>query len=225
VSDVNEMALLERLARLDTCAVSDSLDKLGLVGTVPGLAPLSMSAKLCGRVITVKLVEAARVAGTGVTPPHLGARAIEMAEPGDVIVVEQRTGIVAGSWGGILSTGAKLRGVAGVISDGLVRDVDEARGLGFPIYARGVTALTARGRVAELETGGAVQIGDVAVRMGDYVIADGSAVVFINAGHIARILDVAEQIANREAAMSKALMQGMPITRVMGADYEEMLKR
>ena len=148
-----------------------------------------------------------------------------MAEPGDDIVVEQRTGIVAGSWGGILSTGAKLRGVAGVISDGLVRDVDEARGLGFPIFARGVTALTARGRVAELETGGAVQIGDVAVRMGDHVIADGSAVVFIDAGHIARILDVAEQIAAREAAMSKMLMQGMPITRVMGADYEEMLKR
>lgn len=222
---MNDSTILERLGRLDTCAVSDSLDKLSLQGTVTGLSPLSTPAKICGRVITVKLVKTDEVSSRGASTPHLGARAIEMAQRGDVIVVEQRTGIVAGSWGGILSTGAKVRGVAGVISDGLVRDVDEARGLGFPIYGRGSTALTARGRVAELETGGTVQISDVTVRTGDYVIADGTAVVFISTSHIAAVLDTAEQIAARESVMSKALMEGMSITHVMGADYEEMLKR
>ena len=225
MTNVNDSTILERLGRLDTCAVSDSLDKLSLKGTITGLSPLSCLAKVCGRVMTVKLVRADEVSSRGTPTAHLGARAIEMAQKGDVIVVEQRTGIVAGSWGGILSTGAKVRGIAGVISDGLVRDVDEARGLGFPIYARGSTALTARGRVAELETGGTVQIADATVQTGDYVIADGTAVVFVSASHIAAVLDTAEQIAARESIMSKALMEGMSITHVMGADYEEMLKR
>ncbi|MGF6603028.1 4-hydroxy-4-methyl-2-oxoglutarate aldolase [Paraburkholderia sp. GAS448] len=225
MTNVNDSTILERLGRLDTCAVSDSLDKLSLKGTVTGLSPLSRLAKVYGRVITVKLVKADVVSSRGAPAPHLGARAIEMSRKGDVIVVEQRTGIVAGSWGGILSTGAKVRGIAGVISDGLVRDVDEARGLGFPIYARGSTALTARGRVAELETGGTVQIADATVQTGDYVIADGTAVVFVSASHIAAVLDTAEQISARESIMSKALMEGMSITHVMGADYEEMLKR
>ncbi len=216
---------VERLARLDSCAVSDSLDKLGLPGTVVGLAPQTSARKICGRVVTVRLAAASEVKATGGPAPHLGARAIELAEPGDVIVVEQRSGVVAGSWGGVLSTGAKVRRVAGVVSEGLIRDVDEARALDFPIYARGATALTARGRVAEVETGGEIRVGQVTVRHGDYVIADSTAVVFIAAGDVAAVLDSAEQIARREAAMTKALMEGAPITQVMGADYEEMLKR
>ena len=224
MSGGNAASILERLARLDTCAVSDSLDKLTLTGAVTGLLSMSTFTKICGRVVTVKLAEAGKVSNDGAKAPHLGARAIEMARPGDVIVVEQRTGIVAGSWGGVLSTGAKRRGIAGVISEGLVRDVDEARGLDFPIYARGSTALTARGRIAELETGGSVRIGDVTVDTGDYVIADGTAVVFVAADKIVAVLDTAEQIAARESVMSKALMQGMSITNVMGADYEEMVK-
>jgi 4-hydroxy-4-methyl-2-oxoglutarate aldolase len=224
MSGADPTTFLERLCRLDTCAVSDSLDKLGLAGTVTGLLPMSTPARIYGRVVTVRLVQAGPVTVTGAKAPHLGARAIEMAAAGDVIVVEQRTGIVAGSWGGILSTGAKVRGIAGVIAEGLVRDVDEARGLGFPIYARGATAVTARGRLAELETGGEVRVGDVTVRAGDYVVADRTAAVFVAADKVAAVLDAAEYIAAREAIMSKALMQGMPITQVMGADYEEMLK-
>jgi 4-hydroxy-4-methyl-2-oxoglutarate aldolase len=220
-----DTSVAERLARLDSCALSDSLDKLGLKGTVTGLTPLTVIKKISGRIVTVRLVEANEVPPVGAAARHLGARAIELAQPGDVIVVEQRTGVVAGSWGGILSLGAKVRGVAGVISDGLVRDIDEARSLDFPIYARGSTALTARGRVAELETGGKVQIGDVSVRSGDYVVADSTGVVFAPADQIVSILSAAERISAREAAMGKSLLEGEAVSRVMGADYEEMLGR
>jgi 4-hydroxy-4-methyl-2-oxoglutarate aldolase len=220
-----DTSVAERLARLDSCALSDSLDKLGLKGTVTGLTPLTVIKKISGRIVTVRLVEANEVPPVGAAARHLGARAIELAQPGDVIVVEQRTGVVAGSWGGILSLGAKVRSVAGVISDGLVRDIDEARSLDFPIYARGSTALTARGRVAELETGGKVQIGDVSVRSGDYVVADSTGVVFAPADQIVSILSAAERISAREAAMGKSLLEGVAVSRVMGADYEEMLGR
>jgi regulator of RNase E activity RraA len=211
----------ERLLRLDCCAVSDALDKLKLGGVVSGLPQLSGSGRISGRVITMKL-------GTGVAPPgparHLGTAAIEAANPGDVIVVEQRSGVEAGSWGGILTLGAKLRGVAGVVADGPVRDIDEAKAMDFPVFARACTARTARGRVVELATNGPVEIGTVTVNAGDYVIADGSGIAFIKPEDIARVLEAAESIAAREAAMAQALRAGRPITEVMGADYEHMLK-
>jgi regulator of RNase E activity RraA len=213
-----------RLLRLDVCAVSDALDKLQLTGAVTGLPELSTTRRIAGRVITVKLARAKDVVATGaVKPRHLGTSAIEMANPGDVIVVEQRTGLDAGSWGGILTLGARLRGVAGVIADGPVRDIDEARQYDFPVFARGTTALTARGRVAEAGTNVPVSIGDVTVDPGDYVIADNSGVVFIGRQDVARVLAAAEQIAGREAAMAKALLAGESVGDVMGATYEHML--
>lgn len=213
-----------RLLRLDACAVSDALDKLQLEGAVTGLPQLSASRRIAGRVVTVKLARVEEVvARPGVKPRHLGTTAIELAEQGDVIVVEQRTGRDAGSWGGILTLGAKLRGVAGVIADGPVRDIDEARQYDFPVFARGTTALTARGRVAEAGTNVPVSIGDVTVDGGDYVIADNSGAVFIARQDIERVLAAAEQIAGREAAMAKALLAGESVGDVMGAKYEHML--
>jgi regulator of RNase E activity RraA len=138
--------------------------------------------------------------------------------------VEQRTGIDAGSWGGILSLGAKVRKVAGVIVDGPVRDIDEARGYDFPVYCRTLTARTARGRVAEAFTNQPVTIGDVTANPGDYAIADASGVVIIAAADVKRVLDAAEMISGREAAMAKALLAGTPISEVMGAGYEHMMR-
>jgi len=214
-------SIVERLARLDCCALSDALDKLQLTGVVSGLPQLSGSGRIAGRAVTMR-------AGVGAPPPgpprHLGAKAIEAAKPGDIIVVEQKSGVEAGSWGGILTVGAQLRGVAGVVADGPVRDVDEARGYGFPIFARGCTARTARGRIVELSSNAPVEIGDIQVRPGDYVVAGGSAVGFMRPEHVENVLEAAESIAAREAAMAAALRSGRPITEVMGASYEHMLK-
>jgi regulator of RNase E activity RraA len=210
-----------RLKRLDCCAVSDALDKLHLAGVAQGLGPLTSSRRIAGRVLTVKL-------GVGAPPPgkprHIGTTAIESAQPGDIIVVEQHSGVHAASWGGILALGAKLRRVAGVIADGPARDIDEARQLDVPVFARGATPVTARGRIVELANNVPVTIGDVGVRPGDYAIADASGVAFISAENIERVLAAAEEIASREAAMTRALRKGKPITEVMGASYENMLK-
>jgi 4-hydroxy-4-methyl-2-oxoglutarate aldolase len=212
---------LQRLRRLDCCAVSDALDKLKLPGAVTGLPQRSGEGRIAGRAVTVKL-------GTGEPPPgppkHLGCTAIEAAGPDSIIVVEQRSGVEAGSWGGLLSLGAKVRGVAGVVADGPVRDIDEAIGYDFPVFSRALTSFTARGRVVEKGTGVPVQIGPVTVHAGDYVVADRSAVIFIAAADIERVLDAAEQIVAKEAAMAKAILAGTPIGQVMGGHYEHMLK-
>jgi regulator of RNase E activity RraA len=216
---------VKRLSRLDCCAVSDAMDKLGLRDrVVSGLEQRSTTRRITGRAMTYRLVAAEEASQQGGPPRHLGTSAIELAQPGDVIVVEQRTGRDAGCWGGILTLGAKLRGIAGVVAEGPVRDIDEARAYDFPVYCRGLTARTARGRVVEAETNCPVTVGDVSVTPGDYVIADASGVAFIPAAEIERVLDTAEGIAAREAAMAKALLTGRPITEVMGADYEHMLR-
>ena len=216
---------VKRLNRLDCCAVSDACDKLGLRDRVAsGLEQRSTTRRIAGRAVTYRLVAADQAPSQTGAPRHLGTTAIELAQAGDVIVVEQRTGIDAGSWGGILTLGAKVRGIAGVIADGPVRDIDEARVYDFPIYCRALTARTARGRVVEAETNQPVTIGEVKVAAGDFVIADASGVAFIPAADIERVLDAAEAIAGREAAMAKALLAGTPIPQVMGGDYEFMLR-
>jgi regulator of RNase E activity RraA len=213
---------LARLAQLDSCAVSDALDKLGLTGAVTGLQRLSSTRRISGRVITVKME---KEDGRPPAPRHLGTTAIESAQPGDVIVMEQRSGVDAACWGGNLSLGAKLRQVSGVIVDGPARDVDEARDYDFPVFARSATSRTARGRIVEAGTNVPITVGDVAVSPGDYVVADGSAVVFISQPEIDRVLEAAEAIAARERAMVAALREGTPISQVMGANYETMLKK
>lgn len=213
--------VVRRLRRLDGCALSDAMDRLGLAGVVTGLPQRSGDGRIVGRAVTMKV-------GPGTPPPgppiHLGCTAIATADADCVIVIEQRSGVEAGCWGGLLSLGAKQRGVAGVIADGPLRDVDEARALGFPIWARSLTARTARGRVVELGTQVPVTVGDAVVNPGDYVFADNSAVVVIAAADAERVLEAAETIVAREAAMAKAILAGTPIGRVMGGDYEHMLK-
>ena len=211
-----------RLARLDACAVSDALDQLGLPPSVTGLGSRAAKGRVSGSIVTVKL--AAGKPPEGTTPRHLCTTAIDMATPGQVIVVEQRTGIECAGWGGILSNAARGRGVSGVIVEGLARDVDEAAEIGFPVYARGCTARTARGRIYEIATGEPISVGDLTVATGDWVVVDGSGAAFISADRIADVLAAAERIAAREAGMTKAVLVGHPVSTVMGGDYEHLLE-
>lgn len=74
-------------------------------------------------------------------------------------------------WGGNLSRGARHRGCAGTIIDGAARDIDEARDVRYPLYARGATPRTARGRAVEVGCQVSVDLAGVTVQPGDFVIA------------------------------------------------------
>lgn len=213
------MTVTERLTRLDTCAVSDALDRLGLSGVVSGIRPLTGAHKIAGRVVTVKLV-----AALGRTSKqHLATAAIEASGAGDVLVIEHRSREDCAGWGGILSRAAKTRGIEGTLVEGSVRDVDECREIGYPVFARAAIPTTARGRIVEEGFNVSVVIGDVEVHSGDYVIADGSGVVFVPKARIEEVLLAAEEIAARERAMAEAVESGKPVSQVMGGDYEAML--
>lgn len=215
-------AILARLSAIDTCALSDALDKLGLRGQVTGLRRESGQGRVAGVAVTVKL-------GTGDPPPgpprHLGTTAIEASNEHSVIVIEQRTGVEAGCWGGLLTRGARHANVRAVVADGPVRDIDEARELDFPIFTNKLTCYTARSRVVEKATNVPVEIGGVEVRPGDFVVADGSAVIVISPDDVAEVLAAAEMICAREAAMIEEMARGTKMSEVLGGNYEHMLTK
>jgi regulator of RNase E activity RraA len=206
---------------LDTCVVSDALDALGLPGAVAGVLPIWAGSKLAGRVVTMRTVPA----DGRTSHRHLGTAAIERADAGEVIVIEQASGgsPASATWGGLLAQAAHLRRIGGVVIDGACRDVDEIRELRLPVSARAVLPFTARGRFVEDTVGEPVVIGQVTVAEGDFVIADGSGAAFIGAAHIADVLIQAELLAARERLMADDLQRGSRPSDVLGRDYEEML--
>jgi regulator of RNase E activity RraA len=212
---------VDRLARLDTGAVSDALDQAGIAGVVDLLHPMWDCGPIVGRVITVRLEEILE----GASPPsqHLGTAAIARALPGDVIVVDNGGRSHCAGWGGLLSLGAHLGGIGGVVVYGAARDVDETRELGLPLFATAATCRTARRRVTEVSTGEPIQLGDVSVETGDLIVADGSGVAFVPADSAHKVIELAESIALREAEMASRLRDGSPPQDVMGASYETMI--
>lgn len=214
-------ALLERLQRLDACAVSDALDALQLRGATIGLRPLWACPKIVGRAVTVKIVPA------GVAKPsvHLATPAIEAAQPGDVIVIDNAGRTDVSSWGDILSTASVTKGLSGVVIDGACRDIDGSRDMGFPVYGRAVVPVTARGRIVQESFNTLIQMAGVQVRPGDLVIADGSGAVFVPQESAEKVIETAERLTAREAAMAEAVRAGRSVVEVMhDTQFDEALK-
>jgi len=211
--------LANRLLKIDTCAVSDAMDALGLWGTVNGLNHISVRRRIAGRIQTVKLGPAS----TMVPKTHLCSAAIDASNPGDVIVIENHSREDAAGWGGILSAAAAAKGLSGTIVDGPARDADESIDIDYPVFARSTVSSTARGRISEHAWNVPIIVGQVYVEPGDLVIADSSGVVFLPKARELDVVAKAEEIAVKEAAMAKAVREGKPVSQVMGGDYEKML--
>lgn len=215
------LELIGRLEKVDTCAVSDALDHLGLKGAVIGIKPVWQCPLIVGRAVTVKIVPA------GITKPehHLATPAVEASEPGDIIVVDNAGRVDVSSWGDILSNAAQVKGVRGVIIDGACRDVDGSREIGFPVYARAGVPITARNRIIQESFNTLIQCGGVQVRPGDLVIADGSGVCFVPDERAEEVVEAAERIVAREAEMVQAVRNGKSVVDVMAESQFQAIHR
>lgn len=211
------------LRSIDSCTISDACDALGVDAARGWLPPVWEGASVCGVARTTAL-EPVNPASPPVAKVHLGSRAIERAEPGDVIVVSNGGRIDMGAWGGLLSRAASIARVGGVVVDGACRDVDEARDLAFPVFALAGALLTARGRVHEVSSGEPVRLFGTTVREGDLVKADGSGVVVVPAESVRAVAGKATAIVERERLMIRGLEEGESVSLVMGRDYEDMLR-
>ena len=211
-------ATIDAFLKLSTCNVSDALDRLRLRGAPHGLRPLWPGCrKIVGRAMTLKLVP------HGAESPVLGTlAAIKDAQPGDVMVIDHGGRMDVNSWGGIASFAASQRGIVGVVVDGVTRDVDEMRALGFPAYGRGVIQQSIRNRCAYGGHGVDVQLAGVAVRRGDLVVAD-NGVVVVSAARITQVLRVAQACFDGEEQIKAWIAAGVdPIDAHERAAYDQM---
>ena len=212
----------ERLLKLSTTNLSDATDKVGIRGAVSGIRPMYRCPRIVGRAVTIKVT----AAGMLKSEHHLGVHAIDAADRGDIIVIDNHGDLKNNCWGEILSMGAKMKGVDGVVIDGAARDIDMCEEFEFPVYARGAVPITARGRTIQESFNTVVRIGDVQVSPGDIVMADINGVVFIPAEKLDEVLEAAEKILEKETAMVAELKDGVSIVEVdKRYAYEKMLTR
>jgi 4-hydroxy-4-methyl-2-oxoglutarate aldolase len=214
--------LVASLVRFDTCIISDAMDKLALAGATVGIRPAWKCPKIFGRAVTMKL----KPAGLDKPTQHLGTAAIDVASPGNIIVIENTVRPDGPGWGGLLSLGAKTKGLGGVVTDGPVRDVDECEQLGFPVYSRSVVPISARGRVVQESVNQEIQFAGVQVKPNDIVLADGSGVIIIPQAKAAEVIAAATELADQEAKMADEIRAGKSMVEVLERrGYEAMLRK
>jgi regulator of RNase E activity RraA len=203
--------LLDQYLALDTATVSDALDNCGLPPGQGGLRPMWGRPRIAGFAATVELEP--------LTGEHAGAHiltdAIAQAGPENVMVVANGGRIDVSSWGGIVSAGAAMRSIRGVVTDGACRDIDQARNLGFPVFARAQVPVTARGRLQQKSAGAPVGLGQVTVEPGDVVMADEGGVVVIPRQRAAEVLAAAHGVRAREEQIEAEVRAGVPLPQAM----------
>jgi regulator of RNase E activity RraA len=208
---MTNLALLDRLASFDTNTVSDALDFLDLPGATFGLRPLWDCPKIVGRASTVQLGPKADTKPT----VHLISPVI------DAVSTDDRVLVIAGGvdriscWGDILANAALAKHIRGSVIDGLCRDIEGSESIGYPLYGRGITMISARNRVIQINSGEPVQMAGVTVHQDDYVIADRCGAVFIPAARIEEVLDLGQRIAHRQDGMVAAVRAGRSVAEVM----------
>jgi 4-hydroxy-4-methyl-2-oxoglutarate aldolase len=187
---------LDRLARLGVATVHEAAGRTGLVDI-----PL------------VQVVRGSRVAGHARTAlcgqgDNLMVHAlIAAARPGDVLVLTSAEPAPVALVGELLATQAKVRGVAGLLVDGAVRDLDDLEALALPIWARFVRA---RGATKE-KVGGLdvpVSVGGVEIRTGDVVTLDCDGAVVVPAGRVEEVESLALARQDRETELRARLEEG-----------------
>ncbi|AWI58363.1 RraA family protein [Sinorhizobium fredii] len=218
---MTQSSLLERLVSLDTNTVSDALDFLGLPGATYGLRPLWKCPKIVGRASTIQLGPKTDAKPT----VHLISPVI------DAVATDDRVLVIAGGvdgiscWGDILANAARARNIRGSVIDGLSRDIEGSESVGYPVYGRGVTMISARNRVIQVDSGKPVQMAGVTVHQDDYVIADRCGTVFVAAASIEEVIDLGERIASRQDGMVAAVRSGRSVADVMHDKEFEAIHR
>ena len=205
------LCLLDRLAALDTNTVSDALDFLGLKGATAGLRPLWNCPKIVGRASTVLLGPK----GDNLPTVHLITPVVERIDSDDRVLV------IAGGlegiscWGDTLANAAVSKRVRGTVIDGFSRDIDGNASIGYPVFGRGVTMISARNRVVQIDSAVTITVAGVEVSEDDYVIADNCGTVFVPQAAIEQVVTIGERITRRQNAMVDAIRAGSSVAEVM----------
>ena len=194
----------EAVALLSKASTPNISDAMHRTGDFKGLSRFSGAGRMVGRVVTVRTYP-----GDWAKP----VEAIDMAEPGDVIVIDAGGQEIA-VWGELASESCLQKKVAGVIIDGAVRDIDDIRKMDFQAWARFVnpTAGEPKG-LGEINV--PVRVGGVEVEPGDFVVGDDSGLVRIPRARLAEVANRAMDCLERENRIREEIREGSTLSAVV----------
>ncbi|MGB0653775.1 MAG: 3-hexulose-6-phosphate synthase, partial [Thermoplasmatota archaeon] len=169
--------LREAFLQCSTSNISDAMHRKGAMDA--GILARQTGARVAGRAVTVFTADGDWAKTV---------EAIDVAGPGEIIVIDQRGGQTA-MWGELASESCKLKGIAATITDGAVRDIDDIREMGYPVWSRHVVPNAGEPK-GHGQIGLEIRCGGQTVRNGDWVIADDMGVVVVPQ-------ESAHEVANR----------------------------
>jgi 4-hydroxy-4-methyl-2-oxoglutarate aldolase len=188
--------LVADLARLPVAMLSDAMANLHTMDS--GVRMMVPGKNLCGPAVT-----AVTRAGDFVAV----LKALQVARRGDVLVIDNQSQPDTAMWGEITTMEAQLKGVQGLVVDGLVRDIADIRRRGFPVFARGTTPRVAgRNNLGEVNV--VVQCGGVVVTPGDIVVGDEDGVVVVPRRKMREVLLGARAILDFEDGFKQKIEAG-----------------
>lgn len=194
----------DRLLRLDSAAISDALDSLGIGRALFGIQARCEGRKVAGPAFTVQYQP--------LLPSRKGfqnaANYIDDVPEGSVVVVSNDGNTSCTNWGDILTKKALSRGVAGTVINGSARDIETVRSLRYPLYSRGIFMVSGKNRVELKATNVRVFFDDVPVDPGDWIFADDNGVVVIAADRLEETIARAEAITRTEAQIVASIDSG-----------------
>ncbi len=205
--------LAARAARLASSTLANALDDAGLhrqvIATIKAVSP---GLRFAGPAVTVR--EVAGDYGDYTSEDFKVGAILEAAGPGDVIVVDLG-GAACSTWGGMASLAAKVKGVAGLLVDGGVRDLEEMIAFDFPVFARHLVPTTGRGRLKVEAIGEAIEVDGIAIAPGDIIVADGSGVVCLPRAEAEAIVARAEALQRDDEAAVAEIQRGLSFSEAM----------
>jgi len=190
--------LVDGFAAFETPAISDQMNRLHTMELDVRMFT-DPEQPLVGPAMTVKVFPGDNL---------MVHKSLDIAQPGDVIVVDAGSSSMNAVLGDVICTKARHRGVAGFVVDGLVRDLPAIRALGnMPVFARGVTPIGPLHR-GPGEIGGAISAGGLVVNPGDIIVADLNGVVVVPRMDAEEVLDNVRAKAAAEADYIAAVARG-----------------
>ncbi len=195
--------LLKQFKGLPTSIISDAMNRSNTMHAE--IKCLNSNIKMIGTGVTVKGMVGCNI---------MSHKAIYVAEPGDVIVFDARGHKDTSVWGFLQTKACMLRGIAGVVIDGSVRDSREIRESGFPVFCRGVNpAGPHKGWGDSINV--PIQCGGVPVDPGDIVVGDDDGVVVVPGSEAAEILERAHSAMRKEEHWFKQLEEGKTTLEIL----------
>ena len=190
-----------------SCIVADCMERRNVLRS--DIRPL-YDARFVGVALTVKLYP-------GDLVDCLDALAV--AQKGDVVLVDAAGETETSIWGGLMAGLCQQKGVVGAVVDGAIRDIDEIKALGFPIYSRAIIPRSTHSpyskRMEPIEVNVPIYCGGVPVNPGDLVLADEIGVVVVPAAETGDVLARARAQAEQEEATRQRIREGKTVEELL----------